>query len=170
MYARGYKKLWGLYGINLDDDWYLQAVARTIFECSDTHFWTNFGTNQRMVCHTGSVTSSSCFSLNFLKGWRTFEKILYLSKAGENYLTIIGDFWPFYQNPPIWPRQWLGGFRGRQIRIIWDDWGRTILGALGLLLAQNIALFREQLAIQARWSHHRVSHPKVKDGAPLWKF
>ncbi len=50
VYARSYKKLtykklWGLYRINLDDDWYLQAVARTIFGCSGTHFWTKFGTN-----------------------------------------------------------------------------------------------------------------------------
>ncbi len=30
MQARGYKKSWWLYGINLDDDWYSQAVARTI--------------------------------------------------------------------------------------------------------------------------------------------
>ncbi len=41
----GYKKSWGLYGINLDDDWYVQAVAGTIFGCSGTHFWIKFETN-----------------------------------------------------------------------------------------------------------------------------
>ncbi len=45
VYAHGYKKLWGLYRINLDNDWYLIAVISIIFGCSVTHFWTKFGTN-----------------------------------------------------------------------------------------------------------------------------
>ncbi len=45
MNACGYKKLWELYEINLNDDWCLQTVARTIFGCSGTHFWT-IGTNR----------------------------------------------------------------------------------------------------------------------------
>ncbi len=44
----------------------------------------------RMVCCTGSVTKSSCFWSNFIKGWRTFAKILYLSKMGEITFTISG--------------------------------------------------------------------------------
>ncbi len=38
------------------------------------------------------------------------------------------------------------------------------MGASGPLLAQNMALSREQLAIQALQSHHRVFHLNCKKG------
>ncbi len=78
-----------------------------------------------MVCHIGSVTPSSCSSSNFSKGWCPFAKILYSSKMGENYLPRA-FFQPFYQNCSVWLRCSLGVFRGRQIRILWDNWARTI--------------------------------------------
>ncbi len=85
MYAHDYKKLWGLYGINLDDEWYLQGVPRTIFGCFRIHFSTKL-----------SVTSSSYFLSNFPKGWDTFVKILYSSKIGEHDLTAVGHFFSHF--------------------------------------------------------------------------
>ncbi len=43
MFVRGSENSWGLYGINLDDDRYVQAVAGTIFGRSGLIFGQNLG-------------------------------------------------------------------------------------------------------------------------------
>ncbi len=166
MYSCGYKKSWGLYGINLDDDWYLQIVSGTIFRCSGTHFWTKFWTNQRKIPQTGSVVSTLCFSSNFPKGWGFFAKILYLLKMGENnYLTIVGRFFGNFIKIALFGRDDIWGFFGvtefESSDII--ELG-SFLKAPGPLLARNTALSREQLAIQARQSHHDVAHLNCSKG------
>ncbi len=56
------------------------------------------------------------------------------------------------------------GFSRSQIRILWNNWARTIFGAPGTLLAQNTALSREQLATQAWRSHHGIPQPNCSKG------
>ncbi len=68
--------------------------SRTIFGWSRHHFCTKIGPILQMICSTGSVTSSSCFWLNFIEGWDTFAKILYSSKMGETAFTISEWFSP----------------------------------------------------------------------------
>ncbi len=70
----------------------------------------------------------------------------------------------FYHNRPIWSRWQLGVFQSRQIRILWDNWAGTILKGSGPLLAQNVTPSWEHLTIQARWSHHGVSHLNCSKG------
>ncbi len=86
--------------------------SRIIFRWSRYHFCTKIGAVFRMVCCTGSVTSTSYFSSNFIKGWGTFANILYTSKIGEIALTISKGrfFHPIYQNCTIWMKQRLGRF------------------------------------------------------------
>ncbi len=49
MYAHGNKKSWELYGINLDDDWYLQAVAGAILGALVPIFGQNLGLTREWV-------------------------------------------------------------------------------------------------------------------------
>ncbi len=130
MYARGYKKLWELYEINSNDDWYLQAVAGTIFGCSGTHFPTKFGlTREWFVIQNQRRYHRIPYQI-FLR-IRHFDKNFIFENGRK--LSFYGRvfFRPFYQNHLIWSRWRLGVFRSRQIRILWDNWATFIFGGSG---------------------------------------
>ncbi len=97
--------------------------------------------------------------------WDTFAKILYLSRIGENYLTIVGNFFSNFIKISLFGRDdGQGLFKVAKLESFEIIEVGLFLGAPGPFLAQSVALSWEQLTIQAQWSYHGVSHLNCSKG------
>ncbi len=128
--------------------------SKIIYGWSKHHFCMKTGHILRMVYCTSSVTLPLCFWSNFIEGWGTFAKILYLSKMGETAFTI--SEW-FSRNLSKLPN--LDETTSRQVfKIALIEPIAVIklgpfFGALGPILTQNLALSQVWLAIWVWWPH-----------------